>query len=514
MNWLSGVNRWLLLIGIGSMIQAAVLGQVLRLPGGITITEPRSGNHPVNHPERISPDRVCPKTIEWVGILQREYPNVDLGRTVSDRVQQMAIPLFADAVFKQEFGVSYANLSDADRHNFFRMHLIPCTNQRLYGQQMVVLQVFNTPFMSGTGGIGPLAPGQLLPSLDRLATARATLQSNEQSLAATPPTVESYDHATTLSARLKDDLAVVWPSEKAHFESVVNDAIARSASVAVQAKIQPLITAPATPETARLLRDAPQTYSTLFSAMPPDQSAQLKAKLEERRYSVLRDLLPPEQTKASAFPATLQGLADGGTWYGNFVSVFLQPPAAPEADLVAKAYLVRREIVLGRMAPHFRQKIETTQDADTVATLYDDVFRLPEDRQSTTWQDLSALRASRAKLLTDRAEQSRRVTQAREEHAALLRGDLVESSLKTVGLQNEAAFRAIYAGEAVSAGISRSNILFAKMFEAYLISFGQTCQSALPPNRVRMTYQHCTRARSLHNLQRLVREHQGRMWKL
>ena len=77
------------------------------------------------------------------------------------------------------------------------------------------------------------------------------------------------------------------------------------------------------------------------------------------------------------------------------------------------------------MAPQFRQKIETSQDADAVATMYEEVFRLPDDRQTAVYKDLRSARAARADLLNKRAEQARQAAEEKIEKAALLRGDIV-----------------------------------------------------------------------------------------
>ncbi len=491
---LHGVARWLVVATVLYVSGFPALAQVIRLPGGITIGDPRAGGRttlPGNRPGRPDPNSVCPKTLEWLAVLQKEYPGVDLAHTTGSRVQQMAIPLFSDDSFKKAFGVSYPKLSDSERHEFYTTHIIPCNNQRLFGPQVAALTVFNTPFMPGTVGMGPIAPGQLIPALTRLATARATLRAEEQSLDGNTSSAEAYDRAVALPAERKDDLALVWPGEKAQFEAVVKQTVARSAGVAVEAKIQPLLVAPASPGVAAQLRDAPQTFRTLFAAMPAEQGAQLQARLTERRQAVLRQLLPPQQARASAFPATRQGLDDGADWFREFGSVFLLQPAPSEAEAVAKAYLAHREAALAHMEPQFLQKIESSQDPMVIATLYDDVFRLREDRETLTWQQISTLRTSRAKLLNERAAQAMRAAQEREERAAITRGDIVLSSLKVDGLQNAKFFRTIYAGQGPASGLSRSNFLFAKAFLTYLVTFGQSCQEALPRNRVQMTHREC-----------------------
>ena len=475
----------------------SLFAQVIRLPGGITIGDPRQANRPAgpaNRPERPDPDRVCPKTIEWVGILQKEYPGVDLGHTMSNRVQQMSVPLFADAVFQKEFGVSYPKLSDAERRDFFRMHLIPCTNVRRYGQQMSVLQIFNTPFMPGTAGTGPLAPGQLIPALNRLETSRTMLRADEQFLAGASPTLENYDRVTGLPGQRKDELARVWPSEKAQFEATVKDAVARSASVAVQAQIQTLLAASASPQVAKQLRDAPRTYSALFQAMPPDQRTTLVNKLDDRRGAMLRDLLPPQQARADSFPATRQGLNDGAEWFASYQAVFLDAPVIPEAAALAKSYLTKRKVALVKLAPQFKVEIEDSQDANAVTSMYDEVFRLPYDRETETYKQISAARSARAELLNKRAEHARLAAEEKADKAALQRGEINTSSLKLANLTNAAAFRALYVGDFAHTGMQRTNVVFVDAFDGYLQKFGGACKESLPADKVEMSEPECVRS--------------------
>lgn len=478
---------------LGLLWAVSAGGQVIRLPGGITIgRDPRQGgrtNIPGVHPGHPDPNSVCPKTIEWLNTLQKEYPTVDLPH--STRVQQMAVPLFADESFQKAFGISYPKLSDAERRDFQRMHIIPCTNSRQFGPIVTVLQVFNTPFMPGTVGMGPLSPGQLIPALTRLSTARAELRAHEQTLTGTAPSVETYDRAISLAAQRKADLAIVWPSEKAQFEGTVKDAVEHSSGVAIQAKLQPLLSAPASPEAIEELKQAPGAYADLFRAMPADQRTVWISKLDERRGAMLRELLPPQRARADAFPATRQGLDDGAEWYASYRRVFLDPPALPEASTLAQSYVARREAALAKLAPQFKQKIEASQDASAVASMYDEVFRLPEDRETAAYRQISAARTSRADLLNQRAEQARLAAQEKAERAAVQRGEIVASNLKVASLANAAAFRALYVGDFAHAGLQRSSLVFVDAFDDYLQTFGASCKDSLPADKVEMSEPEC-----------------------
>ncbi len=474
------------------------LGQI-RLPGGITINDPRMPNRTnvpgqrPGQPSRPDPDKVCPTMIAWLQVLRNEYPGVDLAHTMANKVQQMAVPLFADDPFQKQFGVSYPSMSDADRRQFFSTHIPPCQTSREYAQQTVVLQVFNPPFQPGTAGVGPLSPGQLIPALSRLSAARAALQGDERVLQTTQPSADAYDQAVGLAGKRKDELARVWPSEKTQFQAAVKDAVSRSATVAVQAKIQPLLTAPASPEVARQLQEAPRTYATLLQAVPGEQRTTLETQLDQRRSQVLREMLPPQQAKADAFPPTRDGLDQGAEWYAAYRQVFLQAPVLPEADALGKSYVQRREAVLAKLAPQFRHAVETSEDAQAVASMDDEVFRLPEDRDTDVYRQLSAARSARADLLAKRAEQAQRAAEEKAERAALARGEIVASSLKTANLANAAVYRALYTGDFAHAGVQRANVLFEDMFDDYLQQFGTSCKEALPADKVQMSEPECKR---------------------
>ena len=496
------LRRLCMVLPLALVEMATGLAQI-KLPGGITVPDPRQpGRRGVPLDPTVQsgrrtpsvaadPDRVCPAVVSWIGTLKNEYPEVDLARTVSDRVQQMAVPLFADNVFQKQFGLSYARLSDTERGDFFRTHIIPCQTSQTYSRQTVVLSILNPPFRPGTVGMGPLAPGQLIPALDRLAAARNMLRADEQELAAMTPSGDAYDRVVSLFAKRKDELARVWPSERARFQSSVKSAEGRFAFAALDAKIQPLMAAPASPQLARELRDTPRTYSVLFAAVPEDKRNAVRSELEERRSAVLRELLPPEKARAESFPATRQGLDDGAEWFEAFGQVFLDAPVLPESAAIAKEYLARRQVVLSRMAPEFRRKIEAAQDAGAVSNVYDDVFRLAADRQTDTYQQVVAARSARAQFLAQRADKAMLAMEQAAEKTALLRGDIVVSSLKVQNLTNASVFRAIYAGDFAHAGIGRTDVVFVDMFGAYLQRFGESCTDNLPQDRVMMTEQYC-----------------------
>ncbi|AXC12673.1 hypothetical protein ACPOL_3384 [Acidisarcina polymorpha] len=495
-------NRSVLLLILFAVTRC--LGQI-HLPGGITVTDPRQQgrpNRPVNprgNVGRPDPDKVCPQMESWLQSLSKEYPGVDLAHTVSDKIQQMAIPLFADDPFQKQFGVSYSKLSDEDRKQFFSTHVIPCQTSRQYAQQTIVLQVFGSAFRPASASVGPLSPNQLVPALDRLASARAALQKDEQLLQSMQPTAETSDQAASLQEKRKDELARVWPSEKTQFLASVKDAITRSAEPALEAHLKPLLSAPASPESAGQLKDAPRKYAALFQAVPAEQRSALEAKLADRRSQVLREMLPPQQAKADSFPATRQGLDDGAEWFSAFQSVFLDPPAIPEAVSLAKSYITRREATLAKMAPRFRQTIETTGDPESVAFLFDDVFRLQDDRETDVYRQLVVARTARAEILTRKAELARRAEEEKAEQAALRRGDIVASSLKTADLANAVLFRALYTGDFAHSGIERANVIFVDMFAGYLETYGKSCPANLPADKVEMSVKECARSQHLVN---------------
>jgi hypothetical protein len=475
-------------------------GQI-HLPGGVVIQNPRPGGRPQQdrRSERPDPAEVCPKMIAWLQPLQNEYPNLDLARVPSNKLQQMAVPLFADNEFKKQFAVSYNQLSDLDRRDFFRTHIIPCQTSREYAQQTRILQIFNPPFQQGNAGMGPLSPGQLIPALSKLSMARSTLRADEQSLRTAVPSAETYDTANGFVKKRTDELARVWPSEKTQFEMTVRDVSARSASAAVEAKGNPLLTASASPDIALQLRDAPRKYAALFQSLPPEQRAAFQEKFDDRRSAVLRELLPPQKIKSQSFPLTTQGLQDGAEWYASYRTVFLDPPVIPEADDVAKSYLNRREALLAKMAPQFKLKIESAKLPEDVASMYDDVFRLPEDRQTETYRQLNATRVARADILTKRVEQARLEEEQRAEKAAILHGDLVPSSLKVANLSNAKTYKALYTGDFAHAGVGRSDMTFVGILSSYLENYGKSCSNNLPADKVMMTVKYCETSQHLVN---------------
>ena len=453
-----------LIVNIFFTMNASSSAQI-QFPPQIRIGPRQPSRPPVApaRPGRPDPDQVCPALLGWLQILQREYPAVDLAHTLTGKLQQMAVPLFADEAFQKQFGISYLRLSDADRRDFFRMRVIPCQTSRQYTQP--ALGAFNQAFQPGNSTAGPMSPGQLIPALGRLQAARSTLRADEQSLQAAAASAETYDQVTSLENKRKDELARVWPSEKSRFEAVVKQTVTRSAGAAIDGKIQPLLTAPASPAAVAQLHDAPHTYAALFQAMPTEQREALTEKIDDRRSAILREMLPPQQARAKAFPPTEQGLANGAEWFQSYKAVFFSEPVLPEATTLAKSYLAQREATLAQMAPQFRKKIDVSQDADSVGSMFEDVFRLPDDRQTDTYRQLSAARTARVELLTKRVEQQRQEAEAKLEKAAMLRGEIVASSLKAANLQNASIYKALYIGNFAHAGIDRSSLFYEGMLD-------------------------------------------------
>ncbi len=409
-------GKHVLLFCSGGVLLTPVLSASAQftLPGGIKVQVPRTPTQSTRpeapqRPER--PNAICPKIASWYGKLQAEYPGVDLDRQMMDKVELEAVPLFAEPSFATAFGKPYASLSPTEIDNIHRTQVIPCV-QSAYRMQLnpagVLDYAFNPRLTSG-----PISPARVPQELAALEQARAALAQQQSQAQSLPPSAESYQTFKQMRASAAAQLNLVWPSERKAYTQAMDAAVARSAEPALNAAIQPLLSAPPSVASLIAIRRARTDNAELFKAVSPELRASDEAQLDARAAAILTPLLRNEHATMLSFNGTTDGLRRGAAWYTTFQRTFVDQLQAPEARPIANEYLTRRSAQLATHQVEWKNRIERATTESAANDVLQQEFPLQTDAQTPTYRQLSALVEERAADLHKREAMGAQYTQGR-----------------------------------------------------------------------------------------------------
>lgn len=116
-------------------------------------------------------------------------------------------------------------MTPQDLDDIFTHKIVVCLQSRTYSWQIPGLEVAfagNSARNSfAKSSLSPLASGNLPRELADLAAARVTLSEQRAKLAALPATPQGYEALGPIREAAAKALKLVWPSERASFQSAV-----------------------------------------------------------------------------------------------------------------------------------------------------------------------------------------------------------------------------------------------------------------------------------------------------
>jgi hypothetical protein len=398
-----------------------------RLPGGVVIQKPQLPQKPNARQqgrETVDVDRVCPKLVAWQRHLMDEYPGTDFQHTIVDKLQPMAIPLFAEPLFSEYFGTPYAQLDASARQKMLMEKVRPCMLSPQYRPELgfanVVLQPAWYP-----NGVQIISPTRLIPELEALQQARAAIAQSQSAMSALPATAEGYDKVKEIERTTAPSLALVWPSERKAFASQAQAQISRLAVPALAAKAQALLAQATGYDGAVALRHAPENWKDLWSAVGPEQRAAYQAQLDAKFQAVLKPLLAEQHARMVAVTTGPQTLPQGTAWYQQFTSRFVADlGGGAETDALAQEFRKRRNAQLVAALPELRRRVQTAKSAGAVGEVLSQCCSLADDAQSPGLSQVQSLAAQRSTTLTEQAAGEERArAKARALGASYKQGD-------------------------------------------------------------------------------------------
>ena len=482
----------------------------LTFPGRVRIQLPNGRNpaSPQRLPARESADRVCPNLVSWAKPLFDEYPQQDLMHVELGRLARMEIPLFADQNFKAFFHESYTELTPQDLDTIFHQQIIVC-DQSSYRTQLPGLE-YAFQIRSTTS---PLSYTHLPASLAALQAARENIARQLNAMQSLPASQQGYGSLRAFQTTAAADLSLVWPSERRTFQQAFSVAQARLAPAALNAGIEALLAATPSLDTLRTLREAPSTYRDLFSQVPQEQSAGLRARLDSRATAIGTAVIAEQRGTMVSFTGTQDGLKQGAAWLQQFEAVDVNELNLPGAAALAADYEQKRARQLSAYEPHLRHTIQTAPSEEALQAILDEAYPLPSDRTTPAFSLMQQAVAQRAAVFQkqrasqdagrQRAEDAREARLSAQSSASGRPGahsrdsaggaePEVHAGFTADGLQSQAVLLAIYQGNFDKIDFGRDDLRFAALANDYMKAYWDNCSRFLTADRVAMTVLTCT----------------------
>jgi hypothetical protein len=255
------------------------------------------------------------KIANWAARLTSEYPNINLQNTYNVIPTQN---LFEDSYFSANFGKTYDQLSEGERHKFamgLRIYAGERDNEKMELRRKYYFlgryfEGFNVPNVF----LGVLAQRVLRSWRD------GTLR-RLQSLSTEEPQ-KSFDTVELMDKVAEQELVYLWPSERAAVTKEMNAARSRFAGPALEASAQKIAQSSRGYEGAVALASWESHEEGLLKWADEAEKRKDLALVQSKLNEVLTSLMAAELKELESFGGGLKGISEGRTWMENFSARF------------------------------------------------------------------------------------------------------------------------------------------------------------------------------------------------
>jgi hypothetical protein len=409
-----------------------------RLAAETTAREAQFANAPTSLSQARGPAEQCLVIGKWYSRFKKEYPEMDILRSMADDLYSHALYLFMDEEFTPVFDTAFDKMTDPERRNLTLL-IRDCASQLTDRGDLFMYQ----------NSLGRPLRGTIF-SADVVAQLayRRTLRQQRQQLLKELPTLPATDASLERVMTLKDSelktYAVLWPSEHRELSKAIEGAAARIATPVVESWVDKVIggaagyqglaevmaarsrleasrVAPATgtdpratPRVAAGARPVPtaRPSSIVQSSGPPDTylslatadaRARSESKLDAKALSLVRELIAHERAKISTFGAGLQALEAGTAWYGKVTTSFASFLSERAVQDALAAFEARRKQDLASAVDAVLAKVNQAQTASQIRAVTAAYFGVPSDRSDPAVASVLAAAETRERTLSTAA---------------------------------------------------------------------------------------------------------------
>jgi hypothetical protein len=273
--------------------------------------------------------------VRWLHRFKLEYPDINVGHSVTSDYYSKMINLFMDADFVPVFGKPFDAMKP-DELSYPRQLLF------------VLAQSEKRPLLEGFAGIidHPFTPEQgsfayydVAPQVAFRRGQYKQWQEMLENLKALPNNSAGYTQIATLRAMGEKTFEDLWPSQVRQFRDAIDATKHRLAEAALKERIEAAITNSRQLQDIALLRKPVVENQELFGLVPADARSAVDARID----LALTDLLETEERTKPIAGTGLAAVLAGNAWYARLKAEY---GFAQDRDPVKRAL----ERLVGRRA--------------------------------------------------------------------------------------------------------------------------------------------------------------------
>ena len=396
-----------------------------RLAAAASAADAQFANAPTSLAAARGPAEQCQVIGKWYSRFKKEFPTLDILRSMADDLKTNALNLFMDEEFSPVFGKPFDKMADPERQ-VIMLTIRDCGSQQSdQGDLFMYQNALNGPLR------GTIFSADAVAQLAYRRTLRQQLQQLLRELPALATTDASLDRVTALRNSEVKTFAVLWPSEHRELSNAIDAAAARLATPVVERWVDVVVTGASgypglaevmaarsrlggvrqPPATAAGARPVPNSRgpataaqgsgpSDVYLAMTSDDARKRsESKLQAKAESLVRDLAAVEKSKIAGLGTGLQALEAGTAWYGQVMISFASFSGHPAVQDAIAAFEARRQKDLAAGADAVLAKVTQAQTAAQIRAITHTYFGVPSDRSDAAASRVLASAAARERTL-------------------------------------------------------------------------------------------------------------------
>ncbi|MDT8346772.1 MAG: hypothetical protein RQ756_03140 [Flavobacteriaceae bacterium] len=427
----------------------------------------------------------CDAVSEWFDVFKKEYPELKTVRYLPrTAIEHFAVNLYSDAYYVPMKGKSLISVSQKSRTQDFQKiqtcfykgghandpHKNWVFQNIVYNYQLNFDQAFTTKISN----VNALR-NELNASIAKLK--KGSLAPNE---------------FQKLQTRLNSDFALLLPSEVQRAKELLTDA-------ELETKLSAIIALPNDKEALKKLTKFQNDYQHLFNKTSTTKKQELQTQINNKAESILKILMPAEAAKIQQLAPTLDGINQLNTLLRQFNFDYQGFNNHKDVQDTWHAFRTKKAEIVKANLPSVTAEISNAKDDMALASIrtryLSDLFE-----ESNTYRELTAkIKAKEVAIAADkkRAVELVKLKENEDRIRFLNENGNAEGNMTftTKGLNYAEFFDYVYRGHFENIEMKPESSEFFMIFSAYLNLFGSTCPDLLPPDKVEIMTERCSRER-------------------
>lgn len=372
--------------------------------------------------EARSPEEQCLVLGKWLSRFKREYPDLDVGRTVVDQFYVRAVNLFHDEHFTPVFGKRFDELPEQDRLQA-RHAIQRCSQSAEARDDRTMFGVVLRPFLPGIASFGAADVASMVAYRRTLRQQREKVMKELEVLSG----AGAFNRATAIRDGELAEFEVLWPSEHRAVKEAVDAALAESAAPGLDAWVESVVqnataaeglaridaalarlargpgtAAAPTPRRPGPPRPAPPAASgpdAVIASASPEARERAEARLRKRASELVAEVAQKERAALESLGSGLPALQAGAAWHRRVAQVFQGRQNEPSVRSAQAAFEARRQQDLAASASQVLDRVNQVKTAQEVSSVLNTYLGVPGDRSNPAAEKVFAVADARRRAL-------------------------------------------------------------------------------------------------------------------